>query len=157
MHSNLDDGFAGLLADMSSALGMVLIEKYIVEALIGGRLAHCYGHHFTAPLVPLAFHQALVRLTDTPGSMIFGATISYRGQPAGNFASLANYLQADIWALLRHPSGHAVDPVPVTETSTSPTSTRSWTRSCSPTAWCSTPPPVPIWSIPRRSTRWPAG
>lgn len=115
VHSNLDDGFAGLLADMSAALGMVLIEKYVVEELIGGRVAHCYGHHFTAPVVRLAFHQALMQLTDTPGSMIFGATISYRGTPAGNFASLANYLQADIWALLRHPSGHAINPVPVTE------------------------------------------
>lgn len=115
VHSNLDDGFAGLLADMSSALGMVLIEKYLVEELIGARLAHCYGHHFTAPLMRLAFHHALTQLTTTPGSMIFGNTVSYKSTPAGNFASLASYLQADIWALQRRPSGHAINPVPVTE------------------------------------------
>ncbi len=115
VHSNLDDGFAGLLADMSSALGMVLIEKYIVEDLIGAKLAHCYGHHFTAPLLRFAFHQALMKVTSTPGSMIYGCTVSYRSTPAGNFASLASYLQADIWALRRHPSGHAINPVPVTE------------------------------------------
>lgn len=115
VHSNLDDGFAGLFSDMSSALGMVLIEKYIVEKLIGARASHCYGHHFTAPLMRLAFHHALKQVTDTPGSMIFGNTVSYQSTPAGNFASLASYLQADIWSLRRHHSGHAINPVPVTE------------------------------------------
>lgn len=115
VHSNLDDGFAGLFADMSSALGMVLIEKYIVDALIGAKVSHCYGHHFTAPLMRLAFHHALMQVSDTPGSMIFGNTVSYRSTPAGNFASLASYLQADIWSLQRRASGHAINPVPVTE------------------------------------------
>jgi hypothetical protein len=49
VHSNLDDGFAGLFADTSAAIGMVLLEKYIVEDLIGASVSHCYGHHFTAP------------------------------------------------------------------------------------------------------------
>ncbi|MCK0196215.1 cobalamin-dependent protein [Ancylobacter sp. 6x-1] len=115
VHSNLDDGFAGLFADMSSALGMVLIEKYIVEDLIGARASHCFGHHFTAPLVRLAFHQALASVSDAPGTMIFGNTVSYKSVPAGNFASLASYLQADIWALTRTHTGHAINPVPVTE------------------------------------------
>lgn len=115
VHSNLDDGFAGLFSDMSSALGMVLVEKHIVETLIGARLSHCFGHHFTAPLVRLAFHAALARVTDTPGTMIFGNTVSYKSTPAANYASLASYLQADIWALGRRPTGHAVNPVPVTE------------------------------------------
>lgn len=115
VHSNLDDGFAGLFADMGSALGMVLVEKHIVETLIGAQLSHCYGHHFTAPLIRLAFHRALSMVTDTPGTMIFGNTVSYKSTPSGNFASLASYLQADIWALRRIGSGHAINPVPVTE------------------------------------------
>lgn len=115
VHSNLDDGFAGLFADMSSALGMVLIEKHIAETLIGARLSHCFGHHFTAPLVRMAFHAALARVSQTPGTMIFGNTVSYKSTPAGNYASLASYLQADIWALGRLHTGHAVNPVPVTE------------------------------------------
>ena len=41
VHSNLDDGFAGLFADVSSALGMALVEKYIVEDLIGGGRFDC--------------------------------------------------------------------------------------------------------------------
>ena len=115
VHSNLDDGFAGLFADMSATLGMVLIEKHIVEVLIGARTSHCFGHHFTAPRLRLAFHRALAAVTDGPGTMIFGNTVSYRSTPGGNFASLSNYLQADIWALRRKHTGHAINPVPVTE------------------------------------------
>lgn len=115
VHSNLDDGFAGLFADMSSALGMVLVEKHIVEALIGAHASHCFGHHFTAPMVRMAFHRALTLVTDTPGTMIFGNTVSYKSTSAANYASLASYLQVDMWALRRHGSGHAVNPVPVTE------------------------------------------
>jgi len=115
VHSNLDDGFAGLFADASSALGMVLLEKYIVEDLIGASVSHCYGHHFTAPRLRLAFHRALGEVSATPGTMIYGSTVSYQSTAAGNFASLASYLQADIWALNRQGTGHAVNPVPVTE------------------------------------------
>jgi len=115
VHSNLDDGFAGLFLDMCCSLGMVLVEKHIVETLVGVRLSHCYGHHFSDPLSRTAFHAALVQVTDTPGTMIFGNTVSYQSTEAGNYASLANYLLADIAAQRRWPSGHAVNPVPVTE------------------------------------------
>lgn len=115
VHSNLDDGFAGLFRDMASALGMALIEKHIVEDLAGARLAICFGHHFSAPLTRAAFHAALARVTGTPGSMIFGNTVAYRGEAAENYASLSAYLMVDLLALSRHPTGHAVNPVPVTE------------------------------------------
>lgn len=55
VHSNLDDGFAGLFQDMCCSLGMVLVEKHIVEGLIGAPLAHCYGHHFSDPISRMAF------------------------------------------------------------------------------------------------------
>lgn len=115
VHSNLDDGFAGLFIDMACALGMVLIEKHIVEDLIGARVSHCYGHHFSDPLSRAAFHGALAQVTDTPGTMIFGNTVAYQSSSAGNYASLASYLMADILALGRWPLGHAINPVPVTE------------------------------------------
>lgn len=115
VHSNLDDGFAGLFRDMTSALGMVLIEKYIIEDLIGAQAAFCFGHHFSEPLTRMAFQTAVARVTDKPGTMIFGNTVSYRGSEAGNYASLARYLMADMVALTRNPTGHAVNPVPVTE------------------------------------------
>lgn len=115
VHSNLDDGFAGLFQDMCCSLGMVLVEKHIVEGLIGAPLAHCYGHHFSDPLSRMAFHAALAAVSDTPGTMIFGNTVSYQSTEAGNYASLASYLLPDMMALGRWPTGHAVNPVPVTE------------------------------------------
>ncbi|MCE2563322.1 cobalamin-dependent protein [Komagataeibacter sp. FNDCF1] len=115
VHSNLDDGFAGLFVDMCCSLGMAIIEKYIIEDLTGARLSHCYGHHFSDPLSRLAFHAALRQVNVTPGTMIFGNTVAYRAADAANYASLANYLMADIMALRRWPTGHAINPVPVTE------------------------------------------
>ena len=115
IHSNLDDGFAATLNDLASALGAALIEKYLVEELIGGRISHCYGHHFSEPVARLAFQIALSRANPTPGTMVYGNTISYRGDAAANYASLAGYLLVDVLAQAWNPSGHAVNPVPVSE------------------------------------------
>jgi methylmalonyl-CoA mutase cobalamin-binding subunit len=115
VHSNLDDGFAATLSDLACALGAALIEKYLVEDLIGGRVSHCYGHHFSEPVTRLAFQIALARANPTPGTMVYGNTTSYRGGAAANYASLANYLQIDVLTQARRPSGHAVNPVPVSE------------------------------------------
>jgi methylmalonyl-CoA mutase cobalamin-binding subunit len=115
VHSNLDDGFAATLSDLASALGAALIEKYIVEELIGGQVSHCYGHHFSEPMTRLAFQIALARANPTPGTMVYGNTTSYRGDAAANYASLAGYLLVDVLAQARQPSGHAVNPVPVSE------------------------------------------
>lgn len=115
VHSNLDDGFAALFTDLASSLGAVLLEKYIVEDLIGGTLSHCFGHHFSNPKNRLSFHLALSSISDNPGTMVYGNTTSYQGTPAQNYASLATYLSADIIAQHEAPSGHAINPVPVTE------------------------------------------
>ena len=115
IHSNLDDGFAAVFKDLASVLGAVLLEKYIVEDLIGGHMSHCYGHHFSDPVKRVAFHLALAAVSDTPGTMIYGNTTSYRGTPVENYASLAAYLTADIAGQLARPTGHALNPVPVTE------------------------------------------
>ena len=115
VHSNLDDGFAAVMTDLSCALGAALLERYIVDELIGARVAHCFGHHFSDPMTRLAFQIALQRANPTPGTMIYGNTVSYRGDAAANYASLASYLLVDILGQRLNPSGHAVNPVPVTE------------------------------------------
>ncbi|MEZ5926366.1 MAG: hypothetical protein R3D57_18505 [Hyphomicrobiaceae bacterium] len=115
VHSNLDDGFAGIFTDISSTMGMVLLEKYIVEDLIGGCLSHCYGHHFSDPLRRHAFLKALGRVSRMPGTMVYGNTTSYRGNDAQNYATLAAYLSVDIFGQRIVPTGHAINPVPVTE------------------------------------------
>ncbi|MDH3741102.1 MAG: hypothetical protein OER56_05835, partial [Hyphomicrobiales bacterium] len=115
VHSNLDDGFAGLFMDLSSALGAVLLEKHIVEDLIDARASHCWGHHFTDPKRRLAFHLALAQVSDTPGTMIYGNTVAYQGSNGENYASLASYLLTDIAGQRLQPTGHAINPVPVRE------------------------------------------
>ncbi len=115
IHSNLDDGFAALFCDMSCSIGAVLIEKYIIEELIGGYVAHCYGHTFSDPLTRLAFQRALVQVTKTPGSMVYGNTTIYGAHEIENYANLGSYLLVDVIAQLMHPTGHGLNPVPITE------------------------------------------
>ncbi|MBI1386511.1 MAG: hypothetical protein GC150_16510 [Rhizobiales bacterium] len=115
VHSNLDDGFAALFTDLACSLGAVLLEQHAIEHLIGARLAHCYGHHFSDPVRRAAFQIALSRVTNAPGTMVYGNTTAYRGTPSENFASLASYLVVDLAGQRRFATGHAINPVPVTE------------------------------------------
>jgi methylmalonyl-CoA mutase cobalamin-binding subunit len=115
IHSNLDDGFAALFCDLACGIGAVLIERYIVEDLIGGHIAHCFGHTFSDPLTRLAFQRALARVTDTPGSMIYGNTTIFVERDVENYANLASYLLVDIIGQRTCPTGHGLNPVPVTE------------------------------------------
>ena len=115
IHSNLDDGFAALFTDLACGIGMVLIERYIVEDLAGGRVTHCYGHTFEDPLTRLAFQRALALANPTPGSMVYGNTTSFGASAVANYANLAAYMTVDIAAQRALPSGHGLNPVPVTE------------------------------------------
>ncbi len=115
VHSNLDDGFAALFCDLSCCLGAVLLEKYIVNDLIGANISHCYGHHFSDPTRRMAFHLALAQVTASPGTMIYGNTTQYRGNEQENYASLEAYISVDIAGQNLEPTGHAINPVPVSE------------------------------------------
>lgn len=115
VQSNLDDGFAAQFTDLSSCLGMVLIERHIIQNLVGAEIGHCYGHHFSDPLSRLAFQRALAEVGTAPGTMIYGNTTAYRGTTGANFASLSNYLMVDAVGQLTRPTGHAINAVPVTE------------------------------------------
>ena len=117
IHSNLDDGFAALFTDLACAYGAVLLERYLVEDLIGGHIGHCYGHTFSQPLTRLAFLRALARGRETPGTMIYGNTTVFRegASDTVNYAALASYLLVDAAGQALLPSGHAIHPVPVSE------------------------------------------
>ncbi len=116
VHSNLDDGYAAVFEDLSCALGQALLEKHIVTNLIGAPYAVCYGHHFTEPLTRIAFQRALAEISDgVPGSQVYGATVLYKGNHAENYAGLSAYLLSDIVAQKLLPTGHALNPVPVSE------------------------------------------
>ena len=115
IHSNLDDGFASLFCDLACGIGAVLIERYIVNELIGGQVSHCYGHTYSDPLTRLGFQRALARVTDTPGTMVYGNTTIFVASEVENYANLASYLLVDIVAQRTRPTGHGLNPVPVTE------------------------------------------
>lgn len=115
VHSNIDDGFAAQFTDLANALGMILVERDIVTGLTGAPVGHAFGHHFSDPLARLAFQQALAAEGAAPGTMIYGNTTSYRGTPAENWAALGSYLMVDALGQRLAPTGHAINPVPVTE------------------------------------------
>ncbi|NMM43310.1 hypothetical protein HH303_02390 [Rhodospirillaceae bacterium KN72] len=115
IHSNLDDGFAARFADLACALGSVLLEIYIVDELIGGRASHCYGHTFSNAFGRFAFQRALAKISRSPGTMVYGNTTAFGTIDAANYAALGAYLTVDIQAQLAWPSGHAINPVPITE------------------------------------------
>jgi len=115
VHSNLDDGFAATFSDAACAFGAVLMERYIGEELLGARVSHCYGHTYSDPCLRLAFQRAIAASGGPPGTMVYGNTTLYGNDHAANYAALASYLLVDIYAQRTAPSGHAVNPVPVTE------------------------------------------
>lgn len=115
IHSNLDDGFAALFTDLACSLGAVLLEQYIVDDLLGGKISHCYGHSFSEPAKRMAFQLALQQVANNPGTMVYGNTVAYEGDGVENYAALASYLAVDIAAQQAAPSGHAINPVPITE------------------------------------------
>lgn len=121
IHSNMDDGFAARFSDLACALGAVLLEKHIVEGLLGARIGHCFGHTFSNLVSRQAFHMALNKITQTPGTMIYGNTTAFTENEAESYAALAAYLCADMAALHWAPSGHALTPIPVTEARRIPT------------------------------------
>ena len=117
LHSYLEDGFGALFKYCSSVAGWAMLERYIVEELIGARLAHCIGGLTTSPLKRagwvLALHE--IHQREQVGSMIYGDTISFGLEFEKNRAVTAEYLMWDILIQLHAPSGHAVLPLPVTE------------------------------------------
>ncbi|MBC5767819.1 cobalamin-dependent protein [Ramlibacter albus] len=121
VHSNIDDGYAAQFTDLTSCLGIILVERDLITRLAGAPIGHCFGHHFSDPMMRLAFHRAMSMAGASPGTVIYGNTTSYRGNVPQNFASLASYLTMDIVGQITHPTGHAINPVPVTENDRIPT------------------------------------
>jgi methylmalonyl-CoA mutase cobalamin-binding subunit len=117
VHSYLDDGFGALFNDYADVVGWAYLEKYIVEDLMGAKLAHCFGGVTVDPLTRVAWVMIMREIhgEDCIGSMWYGDTISFSEDLDRNLGLNAEYLLWDIAAQLRCPTGHAVLPLPVTE------------------------------------------
>lgn len=117
LHSYLEDGYAALFFDCATVAGWALLERHIVETLLGARLSHCIGGLTTDPLKRAGWVFALDEIHDHDclGSMIYGDTISLTRDFPRNWAVIGEYLLWDILAQLACPTGHAVHPLPITE------------------------------------------
>lgn len=114
--SNLDDGPTSLLNDRANYIGWAMLEKYIVEDLIGAELAHHFGNVVTVPQMRLALLLAIDEIhgRETSGAFINGNTI-YTQDTEKNLSILSSCLLFDIIGQLKRPTGHAVHAVPLTE------------------------------------------
>jgi methylmalonyl-CoA mutase cobalamin-binding subunit len=117
MHSYLEDGYGALFCDCATVAGWAYLEKYIVENLLGAKLAHCIGGLTTDPVKRAGWVFALHEIHDRDciGSMFYGDTLSFTPNFTTNRALVGEYLMWDIMAQLECPTGHAVLPLPITE------------------------------------------
>jgi len=117
MHSYLDDGFGALFLDCATGAAWAYLEKYIVEELLGAKLAHCVGGLVSDPIKRTGWVFALDEIHghDCVGSMFYGDTISASTEPEENRKLATEYLLWDIMAQIECPTGHGLMPVPFTE------------------------------------------
>ena len=117
LHSYLDDGFGALFFDCATSAAWAYLEKYIVEDLLGARLAHCVGGLVSDPVKRSGWVFALdeIHNHECVGSMFYGDTISSYADPKKNVALTAEYLLWDIMTQMECPTGHALMPAPFTE------------------------------------------
>jgi methylmalonyl-CoA mutase cobalamin-binding subunit len=123
VHSNIDDGFGNQFNDLASITGWAIMERYIVEELLGARLSHAYGNLFSDPMGRIVIHNTMQKLNKykTPGTMIFGNTVDYGLDIEHNFGALASFSLADAIFQRHCPTGHSVASVPVSEAIRIPT------------------------------------
>lgn len=117
VHSNLDDGFGSQYHDLANLVGWAMLERYIVEDLLGAGLGHCFGNLFSDPMLRIIFNCAMGKINkhNTPGSMIYGNTIDFGADISRNYGAMASFSLADAIGQVKYPSGHAICPIPVTE------------------------------------------
>jgi len=117
MHSYLEDGYGALFCDCATTAGWAYLERYIVEDLLGAKLAHCIGGLTTDPVKRSGWVFALNEIHNRQciGSMVYGDTLSFKENFDINRGLVGEYLLWDIMTQLQCPTGHAVQPLPVTE------------------------------------------
>jgi methylmalonyl-CoA mutase cobalamin-binding domain/chain len=123
IHSNIDDGFGNQFKDLTSITGWAMMERYLVEDMLGARMAFAYGNLFSDPMGRIIIHTVMDSMNKhgTPGTMIFGNTVDYGLDYNRNFGALASFSLADAIFQRHTPTGHAVASVPVSEAVRIPT------------------------------------
>ena len=120
VHSNLDDGYGNKFHDLANLTGWTMIERYLVEDLLGASMTFSYGNLFSDPISRIVFNM-VCDVKGTPGTMTFGNTIDYGVDFSRNYGALCNFSMADAICQRHKPTGHAVSSVPVSEACRIPT------------------------------------
>lgn len=123
IHSNLDDGYGSQFHDLANLTGWTMIERYLVEELLGASMTFAYGNLFSDPISRIVFNMACdaTNVKNTPGTMTFGNTIDYGLDFSKNYGALCNFSLADAICQRHKATGHAVASVPVSEACRIPT------------------------------------
>ena len=111
IHSNLDDGYGDKAPDLGTLIGCALLEKYIVEILMGAKIAHSFGDMFYSPMKRLVFLSALSQIHngDMTGSMIFANKLGRNHKDVSlNVAHMSLYLPYDMAGQYVYQTGHAI-------------------------------------------------
>lgn len=123
IHSNLDDGYGSQFHDLANLAGWTMIERYLVEDLLGASMTFSYGNLFSDPISRIVFNMVCdaTNTKNTPGTMTFGNTIDYGLDFSRNYGALSSFSLADAICQRHKATGHAVSSVPVSEASRIPT------------------------------------
>ena len=111
IHSNLDDGYGDKTTDMSELIAMALFEKYIIEDLMGAKIAHSFGDMFHSPYKRLVFLSALKKVHGDGvfGSMVFSNKLGRQHENLDwNDAHLCMCMLYDMAGQVHYKTGHAV-------------------------------------------------
>ena len=117
LHSNLDDGFCSQFYDRCSIMGWAMMEYYIVNKVVGAKLSNGFGNLLRDPITRMGYAAALdvIHEHDIVGSMIVGNTVGYTADFDRNYGVALGYAVNDYVMQMHTPTGHAINPLPVTE------------------------------------------
>jgi methylmalonyl-CoA mutase cobalamin-binding subunit len=116
--SYLEDGYPGVFHDYASYVGWAMLERYVVEELIGAAYASSWGGLTQNPIIKSAVTLALeaVNPDRVPISFLQGDTIGNTADFDANMAVLVNDMMYVKMTDMRYKLGCAPLAVPVTET-----------------------------------------
>ena len=122
LHSYLDDGYGALFKDYCSYVGWALLERYIINDVIGARVAIAYGGLTHHPATKAAMILALeaIKPAGTFNPFYHGNTTAYSDDTDANFAVLSLDVLYMMLAQLHSRSGTPALAVPVTESLRAP-------------------------------------
>ena len=117
LHSYLDDGYCAQFKDYCSYVGWALLESYLINDVIGARVAIAYGGLTHNPMTKAAMILALesVKPSGTHSPFYHGNTTAYGDDLDPNFAVLSLDVLYIMLAQLHTGSATPTLPIPVTE------------------------------------------